>query len=159
MAYVAQQQLDGYNGTVQYAMKRKAALDKRILARSNLNTTPEAKRKLLLRWSPPCRITERRNSYRLEMLAGEPMSGEFHTRRLRAFVPHEGTKLAEEQEKWESERGKAAVDEEATGKLEEERREWRHGKAQGYMVEEIEEEHGASGADEDVAVFRARHVK
>jgi len=65
------------------------------------------------------------------------MSGEFHARRLRAFVPHESIKLAEEQEKRESERGKAVVDEEVTRKLEEERREWRHERAQGDTVEEI----------------------
>ncbi|OAX31083.1 hypothetical protein K503DRAFT_704262 [Rhizopogon vinicolor AM-OR11-026] len=96
MAYVAQQQLDGYNGTVQHAMKHKATFDKRVLAQSpreviffpgqllqflhsSLNTTFETKCKLLPRRSPPCRVTERlQNSYRLETLVGEPMPGEFH---------------------------------------------------------------------------------
>ncbi|OAX38431.1 tRNA pseudouridine synthase [Rhizopogon vinicolor AM-OR11-026] len=104
------QQLDGHNGTVQHAMKRKAAFDKRVLARSPREVV-----------FFPRQLT----------LAGEPMSGEFHARRLQAFVPHEGTKLAEEQEKRESERGKVVVDEEVIRKLEEERREWRHGRAQG----------------------------
>ena len=115
MAYVAQQRLDGYEATVQHAIKRKAAFDKRVLARSprevifspgqlvqfyhsSMHNTFEAKRKLLPKWSSPHRITERlRNSYRLETLPGEPIAGEFHARRLRAFIPREGTKLAEEQ--------------------------------------------------------------
>lgn len=122
MAYVAQQQLDGYDATVRHALKRKAAFDKRVLARSprevifsagqlvqffhsNLNTTFEAKRKILPRWSPPCRIKERlRNSYRLETLEGTPMSGEFHARRLRSFIPRPGTQLARQQERREAER-------------------------------------------------------
>ena len=38
------------------------------------------------------------NSYRLETLDGQPVDGEFHARRLRRFVPREGTELAEQQE-------------------------------------------------------------
>ena len=33
MAYVAQQQLDGYDEAVRHALKRKAAFDKRVLQR------------------------------------------------------------------------------------------------------------------------------
>jgi hypothetical protein len=72
MAYVAQQQLDGYDAVVQHAIKRKAAFDKRVLERkpgevvfrqgqlvqiycSNLDYTFDAKRKLLPKWSPPHR--------------------------------------------------------------------------------------------------------
>jgi hypothetical protein len=44
-----------------------------------------------------------RNSYCLETTNGEPLSGEFHARQLRAFHPREGTKLAEEQKRRESE--------------------------------------------------------
>ncbi|KAG2047620.1 hypothetical protein BDR06DRAFT_851293, partial [Suillus hirtellus] len=76
MAYVAQQQLDGYDAAVQHAVKRKAAFDKRVLKqtpgevifcqgqlvqfyRSNLDYTFNAKRKLLPKWSPPHRVTQR----------------------------------------------------------------------------------------------------
>jgi hypothetical protein len=37
------------------------------------------------------------NSYTLETLSGEPLPGSFSARRLRRFIPREGTKLAEEQ--------------------------------------------------------------
>jgi hypothetical protein len=121
MAYVAQQRLDGYEAIVQHAVKRKATFDKRVLARSprevifsagqlvqffysNQHNTLEARCKVIPKWSPPHRITERiRNSYRLETTNDEPLSGEFHARRLRAFHPREGTKLAEEQKRRESE--------------------------------------------------------
>lgn len=134
MAYVAQQQLDGYDATVRHALKRKMVFDKRVLARSprevlfsqgqlvqyfhsSLNTTLEAKRKILPRWSPPCRITERlRNSYKLETLEGAPMNGEFHARRLRAFIPRPGTQLAEQQERKEREN----TEERIAGQLENE---------------------------------------
>ncbi|KIK41126.1 hypothetical protein CY34DRAFT_85979 [Suillus luteus UH-Slu-Lm8-n1] len=120
MAYVAQQQLDGYDATVQHAIRRKATFDKRVLARSprevifekgqliqffhsNLHNTLEARRKLLPKWSGPHRIRERlRNSYHLETLEGEEMPGEFHARRLRAFIPRNGTRLAEEQKEREA---------------------------------------------------------
>jgi len=119
MAYVAQQQLDGYDAIVRHTLKRKMAFDKRVLARSPrevlfskgqlvqffysaLNATLDAKHKIWPRWSPPCRIAEQlRNSYQLETLEGTPMSGEFHARRLRAFIPRPGTRLAEEQEEKE----------------------------------------------------------
>jgi hypothetical protein len=122
MAYVAQQRLDGYEAIVQHAIKRKATFDKRVLARSprevvfekgqlvqffhsSTHNTLEAKRKLLPKWSPPHRITKRlRNSYRLETIQGEPVPGEFHARRLRAFIPREGTKLAAEQKEREAQR-------------------------------------------------------
>jgi hypothetical protein len=49
-------------------------------------------------WSTPRRITERlANSYRLETLDGAKLEGEFNARRLREFVPREGTDLAEAQ--------------------------------------------------------------
>ncbi|KAG2349502.1 hypothetical protein BDR05DRAFT_832701, partial [Suillus weaverae] len=76
MAYVAQQRLDGYEATVQHTVKRKAAFDKHVLSRSpreviftkgqlvqfyysSTHNTLEAKRKLLPKWSPPHRVTER----------------------------------------------------------------------------------------------------
>jgi hypothetical protein len=130
MAYVGQQRLDGYDAIVRHAIKRKAAFDKRVLARSpreviftpgqltqffhsNVHSTLEAKRKLLPKWSTPCRITERlRNSYRLENLDGVPIPGEFHARRLRAFFPKEGTRLAEEQRQRDEEQTKERAEEE-----------------------------------------------
>lgn len=119
MAYVAQQQLDGYDAAVQHAIKRKTAFDKRVLERkpgevifytgqlvqfyrSSMDYTFEAKRKLLPKWSPPHRITTRIcNSYKIETLQGERVAGEYHARRLRAFIPREGTKLAEDQKVFE----------------------------------------------------------
>src|SRR6267154_4233092 len=129
MAYVGQQQLDGYDAIVRHAIKRKAAFDKRVLARSpreviftpgqltqfyhsGAHNSLEAKRKLLPKWSIPCRITERlRNSYRLENLEGIPIPGEFHARRLRPFFPKDGTKLAEEQRQRDVEQAKAKAEE------------------------------------------------
>jgi hypothetical protein len=52
-------------------------------------------KKLAPMWSIPRRISTRKvNSYTLEMLTGTPLNGEYHARRLRAFQPQEGTKLA-----------------------------------------------------------------
>lgn len=44
------------------------------------------------------------NSYKLETLDGQPVEGEFHARRLRGFVPREGTELAEQQKEVETRR-------------------------------------------------------
>ena len=115
IAYVAQQRLDGYAEMVAHAIKRKAVFDKRVLARkpgevifrkgqlvqiyrSDLDYTFKTDRKLLPKWSPPQRVTERvLNSYTLERLDGTPIPGHFNARRLRRFIPREGTKLAEDQ--------------------------------------------------------------
>jgi hypothetical protein len=54
-------------------------------------------------WSGPRRITERiLNSYKLETLEGQPLDGEYHARRLREFIPREGTELATQQKEWEA---------------------------------------------------------
>ena len=37
------------------------------------------------------------NSYMLESLEGEPLRGDYSARRLREFIPREGTELAREQ--------------------------------------------------------------
>jgi hypothetical protein len=37
------------------------------------------------------------NSYTLETLDGLPLTGVYTSRRLRAFIPHKGTKLATEE--------------------------------------------------------------
>ena len=44
------------------------------------------------------------NSYKLKTLGGQPVEGEFHARRLRGFIPREGTELAEQQREVEAER-------------------------------------------------------
>ena len=56
-------------------------------------------------WSEPHRIAEQLlNSYKLETLDGKLLVGEYHTRRLREFIPREGTKLAEQQKELETRR-------------------------------------------------------
>ena len=115
MAYVAQQRLDGYAAAVLNALKRKNAFDRRVrkqnpgevvfskgqlvqIYRSDLDYTFKTERKLLPKWSSPQRIASRNlNSYTLETLKGDPVQGTFSTRRLRRFIPAEGTRLAEEQ--------------------------------------------------------------
>jgi hypothetical protein len=128
MAYVAQQRLDGYNEAVAHAMKRKTAFDKKVLARSpgevifsngdlvqiyrsDLDFTFKTDRKLLPKWSTPQRVTARHlNSYELETLSGDSLPGSFSSRRLRRFLPKDGSKLAEEQ-KLKEERAAGAVQE------------------------------------------------
>ena len=132
MAYVAQQRLDGYAETVAHAIKRKTAFDKRVLARkpgevvfskgqlvqiyrSDLDYTYKTDRKLLPKWSAPQRVAERAlNSYTLERLDGTPIGGSFSTRRLRRFIPREGTKLAEEQANFERELEQTTTEDEDT---------------------------------------------
>lgn len=115
MAYVAQQQLDGYAEVVAHAIKRKAVFNKRVLAhkpgevsfskgqlvqiyQSDLDYTFKTDRKLLPKWSPPQRVVERNlNLYTLERVDRTPIPGNFSARRLRGLMPREGTKLAEEQ--------------------------------------------------------------
>ena len=54
-------------------------------------------------WSEPHRISEKMlNSYKLETLEGQPIDGEFHARRLRRFIPREGTELAAQQKEVEA---------------------------------------------------------
>ena len=119
MAYVAQQRLDGYAEAIAHALKRKSAFDKKVLTqkpgevtfangqlvqiyRSDLDYTFKTERKLLPKWSTPHRVASKlMNSYILETLKGEQLPGTFSARRLRRFIPKEGTKLAEEQRKIE----------------------------------------------------------
>ena len=111
-AYAAQQRLDRYSEAVRHAMDRKTRFDRRVLDsregeillekgdlvqyyRSDLAKAIGTERKLIPRWSEPHRISEKLlNSYRLETLDGQQLDGEFHARRLRRFVPREGTELA-----------------------------------------------------------------
>jgi hypothetical protein len=115
MEYVAKQRLDGYAEAVAHAIRRKTAFDKRVLAqhpgevifskgqlvqiyRSDLDFTFKTERKLLPKWSMPHRVASRQlNSYVLESLNGNQIPGYFSARRLRRFLPKEGSKLAEEQ--------------------------------------------------------------
>ena len=112
LAYANQQRLDGYSETVDHAVKRKQIFDKKVLRRaprevnfkigdlvqvyrSDLIHTMSTNRKLAPMWSVPRRISTRKvNSYTLETLTGAPLNGIYHARRLRAFQPREGTKLA-----------------------------------------------------------------
>ena len=112
LLYVAQQQLDAYDEAVKHAATRKRAFDKRVrrskagevsfrlgslvqVYRSDLDYTFKAERKLLPKWSRPYRITgQLRNSYTLETINGELIAGKFHARRLRQFLPQQGTRLA-----------------------------------------------------------------
>ena len=50
-------------------------------------------------WKGPHQVRERiLNSYKLKMIEGVLLDGEFNTRRLRPFEPREGTELAVLQE-------------------------------------------------------------
>ncbi|KIK47919.1 hypothetical protein CY34DRAFT_798788 [Suillus luteus UH-Slu-Lm8-n1] len=56
-------------------------------------------RKLVPKWSAPRRVVSRiSNSYTLTSLEGFPINGLFHARRLRRFIPRNGTTLAALQE-------------------------------------------------------------
>ena len=115
MAYATQQRLDGYSEAVRHAMDRKARFDRRVLKstageitfekgqlvqvyRNDLAKAIGTERKLTPMWSKPRRVVERiLNSYKLETLEGQPLDGEYHARRLRIFIPREGTELAAQQ--------------------------------------------------------------
>ena len=120
MAYAAQQRLDGYSEAVRHAMDRKTRFDRRVLESKEGEVTYEkgqlvqtycndlaksigSERKLAPMWSGPHRISEKMlNSYKLETLDGQPLDGEYHARRLREFVPREGTELALQQKEFEA---------------------------------------------------------
>jgi hypothetical protein len=120
MAYTAQQRLDGYAEAVKHAMDRKTRFDRRVMNsregevifekghlvqvhRSDLAKSIGTERKLMPMWSEPRRISERMlNSYKLEALDGQPLEGEYHARRLRGFIPREGTELAAQQKEVEA---------------------------------------------------------
>jgi len=124
-AYVNQQQLDGYSQIVENAHRRKEAFDKKVVARaprevifragqlvqvyrSDLDYTFLAIRKLEPKWSAPRRIISRtKNSYKLETLEGLPIGGRFSSRRLRRFIPRNGTSLQEAQRAVEETLGSA----------------------------------------------------
>ena len=67
-------------------------------------------------WSVPRRISTRKfNSYTLETLTGAPLNGIYHSRRLRAFQPREGTKLALSEAAWRDTKGDTDEVEEGEG--------------------------------------------
>ena len=132
MTYVAQQRLDGYAEAVRHAVQRKSAFDKKVLAkkpgevvfskgqlvqvyRSDLDETFKTERKILPKWSPPYRVVTRDlNSYSLETLIGAPIKGRFSARRLRRFLPREGTELARAQKEVEERCRKEEEEQEKT---------------------------------------------
>ena len=111
-ALAEQQRLDSYAAIVDHAVKRKAAFDTKLRERAPKNVvfqpgdlvqihatehvhTLSSIKKLIPMWSAPHRVvTKHRNSYTLETLSGLPLSGLYNSRRLRTFLPREGTKLA-----------------------------------------------------------------
>ena len=169
MAYVAQQQLDGYAEAVAHAVKRKSAFDKKVMGRkpgevifskgqlvqvyrSDLDEKLSTERKILPKWSPPYRVASRLlNSYTLETLVGAPINGRFSARRLRRFWPREGTELARAQKaveercrKEEEEREKAEL-----AKIEEERR------AEGEVRDRLEHTEGCQDEEDEERAPRA----
>jgi hypothetical protein len=115
MAYVEQQQLDGYTHILSHAHRRKLVFDRKVLSqaprevifkagqlvqvyRSDLDFTFKAERKMEPKWSAPRRVTSRdRNSYKLETLEELPIGNRFSSRRLRRFIARNGTVLHEAQ--------------------------------------------------------------
>ena len=113
LAYVAQQRLDAADLTVAHAIKRKAIFDNKVLLSqkgpvsfkkghlvqvydSTWDNTMSTLWKILPKWSVPRKIVDRvQNSYRLETLEGVPISGLFHARRLRRFIPQRDSLLEE----------------------------------------------------------------
>jgi transposase InsO family protein len=121
MAYAAQQHLDGYDSIVQHAAQRKMRFDRTLwrrgggptkfqkgdivqIYRSDLDYTFKTEKKLLPKWSRPCRVRERLvNAYKLEDMKGNEIKGTFSTRRLRAFILREGTQLWRDWKEWRTE--------------------------------------------------------
>ena len=118
MAYVAQQRMDAHSEAIRHADRRKEAFDRKVakssarpvifhvgqlvqVFRSDLAYSIGSERKLTPMWSTPRRVTERiANSYQLETLDGARLEGAFSARRLRGFIPREGTDLAEAQKEY-----------------------------------------------------------
>jgi len=119
MTYAAQQRLDRYAEAVHHAVQRKTAFNRRVTTSkagvvefkkgqliqvydNKLASTLSTTCKLAPMWSSPRRVAEHLlNSYKLETLDSAPLDGLFHARRLRSFIPREGTMLAVEQKKFE----------------------------------------------------------
>ena len=141
MAYVDQHRFDGYSQMVEHAQRRKALFDKQILDhhprevvfkagdlvqiyRSDLDFTFATERKLLPKFSAPRRVVSKnRNSYQLETLEGFPIAGKFSSRRLRLFIPRQGTDLERAQvvieAEWRKREEEDKVESGGQGKVEE----------------------------------------
>jgi hypothetical protein len=116
MVYVVQQQLDGYSEAIQHANQRKEAFNRKVMKskagsvifntgqlvqvfRSDLANSISSECKLTPMWSTPrCVVGHNVNSYKLETLDGAKLEGEYSARRLREFVPCEGTELQKHRE-------------------------------------------------------------
>ena len=102
--------------------------------RSDLDFTLATERKLLPKFSAPRRVVSRnKNSYQRETLEGFPIAGKFSSRRLRQFLPRQGTEL---------ERTQARIEEE-----------WRRREEEGDRVENTgkpEEDDAANEREESV---------
>ena len=84
--------------------------------RSDLDHTFKTERKLLPKWSTPQRILSiHLNSYVLETLNADTLPGSFSARRLRRFIPKEGSRLADEQKLIEGIGDDSKVDNERSG--------------------------------------------
>ncbi|KAJ7091628.1 hypothetical protein C8R44DRAFT_647383 [Mycena epipterygia] len=120
VGYVAQQHLDGYAEWVKYALGRKAAFDRKVIAskagavtfhrgqlvqyaNSVYDNNIQSLAKLIYSWSTPCRIRGRvTESYLLDNLAGKALDGVYSARRLRAFTPKKGSPLERDQAVFEA---------------------------------------------------------
>ncbi|KIK31923.1 hypothetical protein CY34DRAFT_27291 [Suillus luteus UH-Slu-Lm8-n1] len=114
IAYVEQQRIDRYEEMVRHAIKRKTAFDKRVLKKAPGEVIFNRGQlvQLLPKWSVPRRIKSRlQNSYKLETLEGTILQGEYSARRLRAFMPREGTELAMKQEVYERKLAQQSIEE------------------------------------------------
>jgi hypothetical protein len=147
MAYVNQLRFDGYSHIVNHAEHRKAVFDKQVLQRSprevifhagnlvqvyrsDLDFTLQTERKLLPKFSAPRRVVHRnKNSYQIETLEGFPIAGWFSSRRLRLFIPRQGTELEHVQ---------SAIE-----------KEWREREEAEDKVEDPEKEEQARSEDAD----------
>ena len=122
MAYVEQQNLDGYAQMVLHVNRRKATFDKHVLKthpkevifklgdlvqvhRSDLTFTHNNDQKLTPRWSLPFHIALHIcNAYKLQTLNRSQAKGEYSTGRLWHFYPQDGTQLAADQERYMAKR-------------------------------------------------------
>ena len=173
MALVDQQQFDGYSQIVDHAHRRKVAFDRRVMRhaprevifkagqlvqvyRSDLDYTFLSVHKMEAKWSVPRRVIKHdRNSYTITTVQGAPIPGRFSSRRLRRFLPREGTKLAMAQALVEAELGLA--EEEADKPEMEEDTEGvdEQGETEETMGGEVEDDLEDVGGSEqgDVALF------
>ncbi|KAJ7172819.1 hypothetical protein C8R43DRAFT_943893 [Mycena crocata] len=130
-AYAGQQRFDGYARAVKHGAVRKAAFDRRVegskagevvFAPGDLVQVLDPKfkktfltsKKILPEWSGAFRIKERLlNSYIIETIYGQELSGEYNSRRLRHLTAPKGSSL----EAYETARKSGATNEEALAAL------------------------------------------